>query len=187
MILPLRHYGDPVLRRKAQPADPTDARLRELARDMIETMHAEEGIGLAAPQIGESIALCVVDVPAEGDRDEHGLRLNPAADMPLIMLNPVILDASPEHSNYEEGCLSLPGIRAPIERPAEVTVQWTQLDGAMETQRLKALIGRCVQHEMDHLDGVLICDRMTQVKRLAQSGKLKRLSRETRAKLGILD
>ena len=187
MKLALRNYGDPVLRAKTRPADPADPRLRELARDMIETMHEEEGIGLAAPQVGESVALCVIDVPVEGDRDEQGMRLNPAAEMPMVLINPVIIDRSAEMESYEEGCLSFPGIRAPVERPREVTVQWTNLDGHTETQRLCALVGRCVQHEMDHLDGVLICDRMSKVKRLAQSGKLKRLSRETRAKLGIVD
>ncbi|MBP7275325.1 MAG: peptide deformylase [Kiritimatiellae bacterium] len=187
MILQLRQYGDPILRLKTQAANPADPRLRALARDMIETMHAEEGIGLAAPQVGENMALCVIDVPIEGDRDENGLQLNPAAEMPMVMLNPQILDSSSEHTTFEEGCLSFPGIRAPIERPAEVTVQWTTLDGRTETQRLRALVARCVQHEMDHLEGVLICDRMSKVKRLAQSGKLKRLNRETRAKLGIID
>lgn len=187
MKIALRNYGDPILKQKTRPADPKDPRLRELARNMIETMHEEEGIGLAAPQVGESIALCVIDIPAEGDRDEHGVRLNPTAEMPMVLLNPVILDRSAELETYEEGCLSFPGIRAPIERPSEVTVQWTTLDGRTETQRLCSLVGRCVQHEMDHLDGVLICDRMSKVKKLAHSGKLKRLSRETRVKLGIID
>ncbi len=185
MKLLLRFYGDPVLRQKAAPVAAVDDRLRKLADDMIETMHAEEGIGLAAQQVGETVALCVVDVPASGDTDEDGARLNPDTAMPMVLFNPQIVESSDDTEVYEEGCLSFPEIRVPVTRPSEVVVRWTDRDGAKREQRLCGLVARCVQHEMDHLAGVLICDRMSAVKKISLSGKLKRMKRETEQALGI--
>jgi peptide deformylase len=164
-----------------------DESIRRLSQDMIETMYAAEGIGLAAPQVGEAVAVCVVDVPASGDTDENGVRMNPDVPMPMTMINPVLVDASKETDAYEEGCLSLPGIRASVTRPAEITVRWTDLQGGTVVHHLRGMVARCVQHEMDHLRGVLICDRFSPVKKISMSGKLKRMSRETKAALGLLD
>jgi peptide deformylase len=183
--LSLRFYGDPVLRQKSTPVAAVDDRLRKLADDMVETMHGEDGIGLAAQQVGETISLCVVDVPAKGDTDEAGTRLNPDVAMPMTLFNPEIVETSDETDVYEEGCLSFPEIRAPVTRPSEVVVRWTDRDGTKREQRLRGLVARCVQHEMDHLAGVLICDRMSAVKKVTLSGKLKRLKRETEEALGL--
>ena len=186
MKLTLRKYGDPMLRQKAKPIDVVDDRIRQLASDMLETMYAEEGIGLAAQQAGEAIALCVVDVPAKGDTDEEGNRFNPDAAMPMVLINPKILDSSEETDVYEEGCLSFPDIRANIERPWEVLVRYLDRDGLPQEGRFCAMVGRCIQHEMDHLEGVLLSDRMSAVKKIALSGKLKRLRRQTQEDLGLL-
>lgn len=186
MRLKIREYGDPVLREKATRVESVDDRIRELADDMIETMHVSDGIGLAAEQVGERVALCVVDVPDRADTTEEGKRLNPDVQMPLVLINPEIVSASRKTDVYEEGCLSFPDIRANVERPYEVIVRYTDREGRAVEQTLRALVGRCVQHEMDHLNGILICDRMSAVKKVALSGRLKRLRQKTRMNLGIL-
>ena len=186
MKLKLRIYGDPVLRQKATAVAKADDRIRQLASDMLETMYAEEGIGLAAQQVGEPIALCVVDVPAKGDTDEEGVRFNPDAAMPLVLINPKIVESSEDTDVYEEGCLSFPDIRANIERPWEVVVQYLDRDGKPQEGRFCAMVGRCIQHEMDHLEGVLLSDRMSAVKKIAISGRLKRLRLQTQEDLGLL-
>lgn len=185
MKLPLRFYGDPILREKAAPVAAVNDRLRSLADDMIETMHAEEGIGLAGQQVGERVALFVVDIPASADTREDGTRLNPDAVMPMALFNPEIVEFSDETWVYEEGCLSFPEIRVPVTRPAEALVRWTDRDNVRRERRLRGLVARCVQHEMDHLNGVLICDRMSAVKKISLSGKLRRMKRETEQSIGI--
>jgi len=152
---------------------------------MIETMHAEEGIGLAAQQVGETVALCVVDVPAHCDADAEGRPLNPGLVMPMVMFNPHIIRASEPTEAREEGCLSFPEIRAKIVRPSEVTVRWMDEDGREREATLRGLTARCVQHEMDHLDGILISDRMSPVMRIALGGRLKRLRQETEEALRL--
>ncbi|MCX7818652.1 MAG: peptide deformylase [Kiritimatiellae bacterium] len=186
MRLPLRYYGDPVLKRRALPVREVDERLRRLAEDMIDTMRAEQGIGLAAQQVGETVALCVIEVPPESDADAEGRPLNPGLSMPIVMFNPRIVRASSQTEAREEGCLSFPDIRATIVRPVEVTVQWLGLDGRPTEATLRGLTARCVQHEMDHLDGILISDRMSPVARIALAGRLKRLRRETEASAGTV-
>lgn len=185
MKLSLRFYGDPILRERAAPVAAVNEPLRSLADSMVETMHAEEGIGLAAQQVGERVALCVVDIPPAGDTLDDGTRLNPDVAMPMVLFNPEIVEFSDETEVYEEGCLSFPEIRVPVTRPAEVQVRWTDRDGVRREQHLCGLVARCVQHEMDHLNGVLICDRMSAVKKISMSGKLKRMRRETEQALGI--
>ena len=185
MNLLLRKYGDPVLREKAKPVPAVDDRVRKLADDMIDTMHAEEGVGLAAQQVGETLALFVMDIPARSDTDGDGNRLNPDAGMPMTLVNPEITWASKETEVYEEGCLSFPDIRANVARPSEVEVRYLDREGKPQQRRLRGLAARCCQHELDHLNGVLLCDRMSAVKRVAVSGRLKRLRRETREALGL--
>ncbi len=175
MKRPLRIYGDPVLREKARPVTAFDADLRRLADDMIATMHAEEGIGLAAQQIGETRAIFVLDVPETSDRDDKGNRLNPDFPMPMVAVNPEIVAASRKKDICEEGCLSFPEIRAPIERPVEITLRWQDLAGAAREMQLRGLVARAAQHELDHLQGVLLVDRMSPVKRIALRGKLRQI------------
>jgi len=175
----LRYYGDPVLTTPARTIERVDESIRALAQDMLDTMYAEEGIGLAAPQVGESLAICVVDVPRESDCDPDGQPYNPELAMPLVLVNPEIAWVSEREESREEGCLSFPDVRAPIRRPVEVTVRWTDLDGQPWERRLRGLVARCVQHELDHLKGILLTDRMSPVHRIALAGRLKRLRKAT--------
>ena len=186
MKLDIRKYGDPILREKAVPVENVDDRIRTLAKNMIETIRDDNsGVGLAAQQVGETVAICVIEVPAEYDADDQGVRLNPEAKMPLVLMNPEIIEASKETEVRDEGCLSFPGIFAPVRRPLEITVEFLDLNGQTQTLHLKQFIARVVQHEMDHLHGVLLVDRMGQLKKIALAGQLKRLRNETREDLGV--
>lgn len=183
MRLALRLYGDPVLKTPARPVAAIDDNIRRLAADMIETMRAENGIGLAAQQVGADVAVCVVDVPPEMEPSDRKPAAGARPPMPLVLINPRIVAQSDAVESSEEGCLSFPDIRAPVSRPVEVTVRWLGLDGQEREARWGGLLARCVQHEMDHLAGLLISDRMSPVKRIALAGRLKRLRRETEAAL----
>lgn len=185
MNLTIRYYGDPVLRQPAVRVAAITDSLRALANDMIETMHAEQGIGLAAPQIGQSVALCVVDLPADYDTDEAGCRLNPDVVMPLILFNPEIVTAGRKTDIHEEGCLSFPGLRGNIERPVEIKLRYLDEQGQAHERAFTDFLARVIQHEVDHLNGVLFIDRMSAAKRFALSGKLKKLKHETEKRLGL--
>jgi peptide deformylase len=183
MILSFAYYGNPALREKARPVTVFDAALKRLAGDMLELMHERDGIGLAAQQVEQTISLCVVQVPERLDLDEQGIRMNPEVAMPLILVNPRIERAGVALETREEGCLSFPEITAQVTRPDEIDLAYEDLSGTTQSRRLRGLVARAVQHEMDHLAGVLLVDRMTPVRKLALSGRLKRLSRETRQTL----
>lgn len=177
----VRLYGDPALRQKAQPVAEVDDRIRRLAREMIEVMRAAKGVGLAAEQVGENVAMFVLEVPLEYDRDPAGQFYNPGVTMPMVFINPQIVKTSAETEVAEEGCLSFPGIYVPIARPVEVTVNFMDLRGESRVQTFRKFIARAIQHEMDHLNGVLLVDRMTPVKKLALAGALRRIKRQGRA------
>lgn len=176
-------YGDPVLRKKARPVATVDDGVRALVRDMIETMREERGVGLAAEQVGEDVSVCVIEVPPELDRDEKGLFYNPGATMPMALINPKIVTASRETETAEEGCLSFPGLYAPIERPVEVTVEYLDAQGKSRAQTFRKFVARAIQHEMDHLNGVLLVDRMSALKKISLRGQIRRLQRETKEAL----
>ena len=178
-------YGDPVLLEPARPIETVDDELRALAGDMIETMRAERGVGLAAEQIGLTRAICVVEVPEEYDVDEEGNRLNPGLAMPLVLVNPEILAASPETSTLEEGCLSFPGITGVIRRPVHIRLRYTDLEGDPHEVGVRDFASRVIQHEVDHLRGVLFTTRMSPAKRVALKGRLRRMGQETRVSLGL--
>ncbi len=180
----IHNYGDPVLREKARAVDEIDDRIRALAEDLLDTMRAANGVGLAAQQVGENASVCVAEVPPEMDADEDGNPLNPGVPMPLTLLNPVIVEAGSGTTTREEGCLSFPDIMGKIERPWTVTIRYQDLDGREHEQSFHGMLARVLQHEIDHLNGVLFIDRMSHVKRLALKGRLKRLRRETEESLG---
>ncbi len=179
-------FGDPVLREKAERVERVDDEIRRLANDMLETMREERGVGLAAQQVGRKVAMCVVEAPPEYDQDEDGRRINPDVEMPLVLVNPEITDSSRETDVREEGCLSFPDISAPVTRPIEVTVRFLDLKGKPRELRLKQFIARVAQHEIDHLNGVLLVDRMSPLKKIALSGQLKRLKRDTQKQLDLV-
>ncbi len=185
MRLDVACYGDPILRRKADPIGDVTKAIRRLADDMLETMHAERGVGLAAQQVRQTVALCVIDLPPEYDRDgEDGPPFNPGIAMPLIMLNPRIVERLGGLETAEEGCLSFPGIRSPIARAGGVAVAFHDFRGEARVLNVRGFLARAIQHELDHLEGVLFVDRMPAVRRLSLGPQLKRLRRRVEEHLG---
>lgn len=153
-LLPILYVPSAILRAKAKPVGPADqARVRLLSERMLATMYDAPGIGLAAPQVGEGLRLIVVDT---GPKD---------APQPLVMVNPEIIAASAEMATREEGCLSLPGQYGDVSRPAQVKVRYLSLDGSRRDIEGDGLLAACLQHEIDHLDGVLFVDYLSPLKR----------------------
>jgi peptide deformylase len=161
-------HPDPRLKKAAAPVDDLSDDLRALADDMLKTMYEAPGIGLAAPQIGVSSRLIVLDcVKAEGE-----------APRPLVMFNPEVIASSDRLNTYEEGCLSIPDQYADVTRPAEVEVRWIDRDGNERTETFDKLWATCVQHEIDHLDGKLFIDYLKPLKRQMITRKMVKLKRE---------
>ena len=183
MILPILQYGDPILRAKGQRIEEIDDRLRQLASDMIETMHAAHGVGLAAQQVGEALQLTVLDVSAVEDRPSalklNGQETDPKTAMPLVLINPEI-ELNRETEIGVEGCLSFPEITADIERAQSVTVRAQNLEGAIVQIEAGGFLARAIQHEGDHLNGILFIDRMRSAAKAALASRLKRLQKETK-------
>ena len=153
-VLDIELLGSKVLRRKASPVDEITDEVRSLVLDMFDTMYEAEGIGLAAPQVGVSLQVLVIDVgDEETDRHVHAL------------VNPVIAESSRRQEKDTEGCLSIPGIEERVARPAEVVVEATTVDGDPVRIEAQGLHARALQHEIDHLDGVLFLDRISVLKR----------------------
>ena len=165
MILPITRFPDPVLRRPCTPVAAIDADLRQLAADMLETMYAAPGRGLAAPQVAVTRRLFVMDCGwKEG---------NPS---PRVCVNPEIVAASESLAINTEGCLSIPGVPARVARPDWVVLRWTDLDGALHEERLEGFEAVCAQHELDHLNGRLCIDLMPEADRVAASPALAALA-----------
>jgi peptide deformylase len=183
MILPILEYGDPILRAKGKMIENVDDRLRELAANMIETMHAANGVGLAAQQVGEALQLTVLDVSPVEDRPStlklDGKDVEAKAAMPLVLINPEIeLRGATEVG--VEGCLSFPEITGDIERAKSVIVRAQTLEGGAIEIEAGGFLARAIQHEGDHLNGILFIDRMNSAAKAALSSRLKRLQKETR-------
>ena len=188
MILEIVKYGHPVLGETGRRVERVTPDIRQLAADMIETMHAANGVGLAAQQIGRAILLTVIDVSSSELPSElfsGGKRQDLAARMPLVLVNPQLSNPQGEQIG-SEGCLSVPEITADIRRAARVTVQAQDLDGHRLTFDCTGLLARAAQHEMDHLNGMLFIKRMDAATRASLAGKLKRLQKETVATLGTV-
>ena len=168
MIRPILLHPDPRLKRVADPVAEITPEVRALALDMLATMYAAPGIGLAAPQVGVAIRLIVLDC-------EKGEETPPA---PVAMVNPEVIWASDELATYEEGCLSIPEQYGDVERPAAVQVRWTGLDGAPVERRFDGLWATCVQHEIDHLDGKLFIDYLKPLRRQMITRRMEKLKRE---------
>ncbi|MDC9823245.1 peptide deformylase [Devosia sp. ZB163] len=167
---PILILPDERLRAIAEPIEKIDDEVKQLAKDMLETMYDAPGIGLAAPQIGELRRIVVMDLAKEGDAPD-----------PIVMVNPEILKYSDETVVTEEGCLSIPELYYDVERPAEVTVRYTDLDGKVVERDAADRLAICIQHEIDHLDGVLYIDYLSRLKRdrvLKKFQKADRLSKK---------
>jgi peptide deformylase len=153
-ILPILTAPDPRLKKKSLPVDAVDDGVRRLMDDMLETMYDAPGIGLAAPQVGVLKRVIVLDIDREDTKTG-----------PLFMANPEIIEASDEDASYEEGCLSVPEHYSDVVRPAKVTVRYLDRDGKSQDLQAEGLLATCVQHEIDHLDGVLFIDHISALKR----------------------
>ncbi|MDS1138264.1 peptide deformylase [Nitratireductor indicus] len=164
-IKPLVLLPDPILRETSKPVERVDEALRKFADDMLDTMYDAPGIGLAAIQVGEPLRMLVVDV---SDKDEE-----PA---PLVVLNPEIVARSDARNVHEEGCLSIPDYYADVERPARVTVNYMDIEGKKQTVEADGLLATCLQHEIDHLNGVLFIDYLSKLKRDMVVRKFRKLA-----------
>ena len=166
--LPIIIHPDPRLKKVCAPVSGITPELRKLADNMLETMYDAPGIGLAAPQVGEQKRLLVMDCV----KDEN------ASPRPMMLINPEVTWTSEEMNTYEEGCLSIPYQFADIERPAEVRVRWTDIDGKEQEEHFAGIWATCVQHEIDHLDGKLFIDYLTPIRRQMITRKMVKLKRE---------
>ena len=174
-MLKIYKYGEKVLREKAEPVAIVDDRLRALADEMLDTMHAARGVGLAAEQVGHLERMCVIDIP-EGCEEEEDEAFNAPIAMPLKLWNPEIL--SQEGSQRDkEGCLSFPNVGGSLTRAAQVTVQYLDENNMPQIIAARGFLARALQHEIDHLNGILYVDHMSAVERLACAGKLKKLAK----------
>jgi peptide deformylase len=163
-MITLRYYGDPVLRKKAEPVTKFDEYVRDLVENMIEIMRDHEGIGLAAPQIGHSIRCVVIDPSAEGAR-------------PLVLINPEFTFKSEETELHEEGCLSFPDLHVDIVRHKTVSVKaFDERGKEFAIEKAEDMLSRALQHEIDHIDGLFIVDHISLLKRKLLNNKLKKIS-----------
>jgi peptide deformylase len=182
MKLPIRQYGDPILRAKGKRVDKIDDRIRDLVANMIETMHEANGVGLAAQQVGQALQLTVLDISQVEDRPSSmklsGRDIDPNSLMPLVLINPEI-ELHHEMEVGTEGCLSFPEISGDIARAKSILVQAQTLEGEKIVIEADGFLARAIQHEVDHLNGILFVDRMSSAAKAALSSRLKRLKKET--------
>jgi peptide deformylase len=183
MILSISQYGDPILRVKGKRIEKIDAHIRELAANMIETMHTANGVGLAAQQVGEALQLTVLDVSQVEDRPStlklNGEDVDPNTVMPLVLINPEI-EIGGATETGTEGCLSFPEITGQIERGKSIIARAQTVEGDILAIQASGLLARAIQHEVDHLNGILFIDRMNSAAKAALSSRLKRLQKETK-------
>ena len=167
--IPIRIYGEPILRKRAAPISSIDERIGSLVDRMIQTMYASEGAGLAAPQVGESIALIVLNLSAISGDDSDTAQAT-------ALINPEIKESRGE-CVHEEGCLSVPDIREDVIRPEEILVSFEDMEGRRRELTCDGMLARVIQHEVDHLNGVLFVDRISPLKRQLLRGKLKKMAK----------
>jgi peptide deformylase len=175
---------DPRLKQVSKPVETFDDELKTLVADMFETMYDAPGIGLAAIQVGVPLRVLVIDLqPDDPDAEpevctshgDHHHTHQPTKREPRIFINPEILDPSEEILVYNEGCLSVPEIYADVERSARIRARWQDLDGTVHEEQLEGMMAICLQHEMDHLEGILFLDRLSRLKRQMAIKKLEKL------------
>lgn len=177
MKLHLAYYGNPILRKKGTPVAQITDEIRQLVEDMIETMREHNGIGLAAHQVRQPLLLFVTEVPEQMEDSESGEeRWIPGKVR--VFINPKILSYSEQVWEREEGCLSIPGLYAPVVRPQSIKVRAMDLNGELFEEEFRGLQARCIMHENDHINGVLFIDRIHGTKRKALEHKLHEVKRE---------
>jgi peptide deformylase len=183
-ILPLIISPDPLLKKVSKPIEKIDDALRQLMNDMVSTMYSERGIGLAAVQVGALKRLLVIDVDYETDENEHhhdhgtcgGIHVKNTN--PRFFINPEIINFSKELSHYNEGCLSFPSARSEVVRPKKVKVKYLDYHGEEKTETMDGLLATCIQHEIDHLNGITFVDHISKLKRDVILNKMKKLHKK---------
>ncbi|MDQ8207700.1 peptide deformylase [Coraliomargarita sp. SDUM461003] len=186
MILRVKQYGEPILRKVGKSITDFNQALATLADDMVDTMYDEEGIGLAAQQVDQALQICVVDVrPPEGVEVPFNYSFDgkkPPLDliMPMAIVNPKITILDDTEEVYEEGCLSFPGVNGRVDRPIGVRCEYQDTEGNPHVIEADGLLGRCILHEVDHLQGKLFIDRMYKRDLKKNETKIKKLKRESR-------
>lgn len=171
MIYPIVAYGDPVLRKKAAPIERSYPELEKLVDNMFKTMYHSSGVGLAAPQIGLSIRLFVIDASPFKDEDTA------TEGFKRIFINAEILEEDGDKKRFNEGCLSIPGIRGDVERKPKITIRYQDLNFDTHTESYEGIQARIIQHEYDHIEGVLFIDHFPPIKRSLLKGRLNDISR----------
>jgi peptide deformylase len=166
-LKPLVLLPDPILRQRSKPVERVDDELRRFADDMLETMYDAPGIGLAAIQVGEPLRMLVIDVSKEDEEKS-----------PQVFINPEVVATSDDAGSYEEGCLSIPDYYAEVERPASVTVNYLDRQGEQQTVEADGILATCLQHEIDHLNGVLFIDHISKLKRDMVVKKFAKLAKQ---------
>lgn len=186
MILRVTQYGEPILRKVGEPLTEFDEDLAQLADDMVDTMYDEDGIGLAAQQVNLALQVCVLDVrPPEGAAVPFNYSFDgkqPPLDliMPMAIINPKVTITDKTEDVYEEGCLSFPGVNGKVTRPIGVRCEFQDTEGNPHVLEADGLLGRCILHEVDHLNGVLFTDRMDKRDIKKNEAKIKKLKRASR-------
>lgn len=170
MVYPIVMYGDPVLRKRAKEIKKGSDEVKQLAEDMFETMHAASGIGLAAPQIGKDIRMFIVDASALEDEPE-------LADFKKVFINAEIIEEDEDHEDMEEGCLSIPNIREKVGRPSAIRIKYFDENWEAHDEEYEGMKARIIQHEYDHLEGVLFIDYLTPLKKRLLKSKLNDISK----------
>ena len=166
-VLRIRKYGDPILRQQAKPQESFDEALHQQAADMIETMQAAEGVGLAANQVGRSNALCIVDVGLIVEGEE-----------PRAFVNPVVLAENGPVVESEEGCLSIPEVNEKVGRKESIRLRFQDLQGTLQEETFEGMLARVLLHEIDHLKGVFFVDRLNPLKRRLLEKRLKAIAEQ---------
>ncbi|MFA5574743.1 MAG: peptide deformylase [Brumimicrobium sp.] len=179
MILPVVAYGDPILKKEAIEIDENYEGLQELIENMFETMYNSRGVGLAAPQVGESIRLFIVDAApfADEEDDEPDPRAINCKDFKKVFINPIIEEESGEKWAFEEGCLSIPTIREDVYRKEKITISYYDENWKFHEETYDGYPARIVQHEYDHIEGLLFTDHLSPLKRKLLSKKLSKISK----------
>ena len=174
-LLPIVEVPDPRLRQISRPVDQVDDDVRALVADMFETMYAAPGIGLAAIQVGVPQRILVIDLQEPEDEDGEGVK------DPRVFINPEIVEHSDQDVPYTEGCLSVPDQYAEVDRPDRIRARWLDLDGEAHEEEITGLLATCLQHEMDHLEGILFIDHLSRLKREMILKKLTKQRKELKA------
>jgi len=186
MILRVTQYGEPILRKVGEPLTEFDDDLAQLADDMVDTMYDEDGIGLAAQQVNLALQICVLDVrPPEGAEVPFNYTLDGKKSpldliMPLAIINPKVTLTDHTEDVYEEGCLSFPGVNGKVSRPQGVRCEFKDTEGNPHVLEADGLLGRCILHEVDHLNGKLFTDLMDKQDLQRMQSKIKKIKRASR-------